>query len=536
MKKEKLQSSVLSVSGFLVFLGILAAVNFIAGFIFFRLDLTSNRIYSLSKFSKQLVKSLDDPVIIKAYFSKELPPQYDAYKKYLQQLLDEYKVYSKGNVTVNFVRYDDDKKFEMEAQRQDIPPLRFDQMSHDKYEVQVAYMGLAIHYIDKREVIPVIKSIQGLEYDITSRIRRLVSSEKTKVGFLTGHGEIDIFEGQDELQEIVERDYEIFKADLQGATTFPADMACLLVIGPAEKLSETDLFAVDQYLMNGKPAAVCAGLKKADLDSFRVETPAEGLGIENLTAHYGVIFKEGLVIDPQCQRIAVTQQQGFFSIQNIVDFMYVPQIVRISNDNPMIKDLNSLSLPFVSPLEINLDAQPEVTATELLSSSKHSWIQEKVGSINPFERLAPPEAGIRGEKLLGVILEGSWRSYYKKNTPPSNVDTEQIIKQGSKTRLVVIGTGAMFESGMPAEKSNFTFLVNMIDWLTQDEGLIAIRSKGVAYQAIEELSSIKRTVFKWLNILLMPFGIAGLGLFTWRRRKKYKEHIALKYKAGEYVN
>lgn len=533
MKRQQIQRSILSISGFLVLIGILIAVNFIASFILFRFDLTRNRIYSLSRFSKKLVRELEDPVIIKVYFSQTLPPQYKEYRKYLERLLDEYKVYSKGNVKVEFVKYEDPKKFETEAQRQGIPPLQFPQITRDKYEVQVGFMGLTIIYIDSREVIPVVKGIQGLEYDITSRIRKLVSTEKTKVGFLIGHGEVDVLANQGELAQAIQRDYEIKREDLQGATTVSHDIECLLLIGPEKEYSDTDLYAIDQFLMQGKPVGFFIGHMKADLDAFRVETLS--LGIDKLIEQYGVKIQQGLVVDPQCQRIAISQRHGMFAIQNIVDFQYVPRVIRITSDNPMIKDLNAISFPFVNPLEVNLDNQPDVKATGLFKSSKHSWVKDRVYTINPFEQLIPPEAEKRKEHLLGVVLEGSWRSYYEKEKTPENILPEDIIKQGNPTRMIVVGTGGIFSSALPLEPENFVFFSNVLDWLTQDEGLIAIRSKGISYQAIGEISLLKRSLFKWSNFLLIPLCMAGFGVFRWRRRKADKEKKALRYKAGKDV-
>lgn len=533
MKKEQLKTSFLSISGFLLFMGILVAVNFIGTFVFMRFDLTRNRIYSLSSFSKELVRSLEDPVVIKVYFSPGLQPPYSAYRQYLHQLLNEYKVYSRGMLKVDFVHYADQKKFQSEAQRQGIPPLRFDQVKQDKYEVQIAFMGLTINYIDSRETIPVIKSINGLEYDITSRIRRLISTEKTKIGFLAGHDEVDVLANNDDLAQDIQRDYDIFRADLQGATTFPHDMACLIAIGGESALSETDLFAIDQYLMQGKPLALFPSQHKADLEAFRVSR--QKTGIEKLIEHYGVRIQKGMVIDPQCQRIAISQRQGIFSIQNIVDFVYVPRVITMIGDNPMIKDLSSLSVPFVSPLEIDLKEQPDVEASELLRSSKYSWINDRVYTINPFEKQVPPTPGQRKEHLLGVVLKGSWKSYYEKNKQPDQIDTDDLILKSGETRIIVVGSGGVFDSAMPLEPANFTFFVNMLDWLTQDVGIVAIRSKGVNYQVIGETSALFRGIFKVLNVFLVSIVMAGFGLFRWRRRKNWKERIALKFKAGEYV-
>ncbi|MBD3272306.1 MAG: hypothetical protein GF384_07200, partial [Elusimicrobia bacterium] len=334
LKEQKVKTTVLSLTSFLIFIGILITVNIISHFIFTRFDLTRNQIYSLSKFSKKIVRSLEDPIVIKAYFSNNLPQPYKSYREYLKQLLDEYEIYAKGNISVDFVSYDDPKKFEQEAQRQGIPPLRFDQVEHDKYEVQVAYMGLTINYIDKREVIPIVRSAEGLEYDITSRIRRLVAGEKTTFGMVVGNDELDPFDNQEDFSTVIQRDYEIKRIDLTRSTTVPADVDCLLMIRPRETLSDYTLYAIDQYIMSGKPVGFFVSSYEADLQAFRASPITTG--VEKLVEHYGVSFEKGVVVDPQCQRIAVSQRQGIFSIQNIVDFMYVPRVVDIASDNPMV--------------------------------------------------------------------------------------------------------------------------------------------------------------------------------------------------------
>ena len=164
-------------------------INLIGRNVFKRFDLTENKMYSLSSSSKSVVSKIDDIFIIKVYFSNDLPAQYSNNKRYLQDILEEYTAYSSGNLRFEFYSPDDDEKLGEDAQKYGIQPVQLQVIENDKVEIKKVYMGLILLYEDKREVIPVIQTSTGLEYDITTKIKSMVETNKSTVGIVSLDGQ-----------------------------------------------------------------------------------------------------------------------------------------------------------------------------------------------------------------------------------------------------------------------------------------------------------------------------------------------------------
>ena len=145
-------------------------INLIGRNWFLRFDLTDNKMYSLSSSSKSVVQKIDDLFTIKVYFSADLPAQYSNNKRYLQDILEEYTAYSSGNLRFEFYSPENEEQIAEDAQKYGIQPVQLQVIENDKVEIKKVYMGLVLLYEDKREVIPVIQTSTGLEYDITTKI------------------------------------------------------------------------------------------------------------------------------------------------------------------------------------------------------------------------------------------------------------------------------------------------------------------------------------------------------------------------------
>ena len=168
--------------------GILIVANVLGTNLFIRLDLTGRGIYSLSSASKDVVRSLDDRLTIKAYFSDDLPAQAVSISRFVKDKLDDYQAYGRQKIHFEFIDPSSDEELEQEALAFGIQPIRAQVIERDKLEVKLVYMALVFMYQDRTEVIPFVQQTAGLEYDITTAIRRVSQESLPVVGFLTGHG------------------------------------------------------------------------------------------------------------------------------------------------------------------------------------------------------------------------------------------------------------------------------------------------------------------------------------------------------------
>ncbi|MDE2799934.1 MAG: GldG family protein, partial [Gemmatimonadota bacterium] len=225
----------------LVALGNLVSRNF-----FFRLDLTENRIYSLSPSSKVILEKIDDFLTAKVYFSENLPGQYGNTRRYLQDILEEYAAYSDGNFRFEFYRPDDDEKLALDAQKSGIQPVQLQVLENDKFEVKRIYMGMVLLYGDKREVLPVIQTTTGLEYEITTRIKKLVDDNRSVVGVANTGASAPAME---RVSARLREAYDVRSVFLGAGV--PDDIEMLLVNGVVDSLSEDALGALRNYINSG---------------------------------------------------------------------------------------------------------------------------------------------------------------------------------------------------------------------------------------------------------------------------------------------
>ena len=224
-----------SQTGILLAGGILVLVNLIGLSQFLRLDFTDDKVYSLSEASKDLVRSLNDPVTITAFYTADLPAQYAANRRFLKDKLDDYRAYGGANVQYRFVDPGDDEELQAEALRYQIQPVQIQVLEENSVQLKNAYMGIAIQYESKREIIPLVQDPSSLEYDLTSAIRRMTRERKPVVGFLGGHGEPDPAEDMLTLYEGLGKNYDPRTIEASELTQ-EDEPDVLLIVAPTDTL------------------------------------------------------------------------------------------------------------------------------------------------------------------------------------------------------------------------------------------------------------------------------------------------------------
>nr|HPR18380.1 GldG family protein [Candidatus Cloacimonadota bacterium] len=176
----------------IIFIAIIIFLNLVSISVFGRLDLSRGHIYALSKSSRDAVRHLEDRMVIKAYFSKNLPGEYADTRRLIQDKLSEYKAYSKGKLRFEFIDPADEEDLKKEAQENGIYPASMRVIQNDKFEVREVYMGLTFFYQGKKESLPLIQDTRGMEYDITKTIKKITSAGLKKVAFFPKQEEAQV--------------------------------------------------------------------------------------------------------------------------------------------------------------------------------------------------------------------------------------------------------------------------------------------------------------------------------------------------------
>ena len=517
----------LSVAGAALTAAALAFLNLVSARVHLRADFSSGRIYSLSAGSRRILSGLADPLEVRAYFSKGLPPQFAASRAYVQDILSEYRSASRGMIRWRFIDVDRDEAGKREALKEGIAPVEFNVVTREKYELREGFMGLVLQYADKKEALPVVSKPESLEYDLTSAILRLTRPARKVIGILSSHGAIGPEGLARPLRDSLERHYELRPVDmrlLEPGAAIPPEVEGLLVLGPTERLSEAQLYALDQFLLSGRPLALCVDVKRADFSSFMASPNDAGL-LDWLKAQ-GISLKLNFVLDLQSQKVQITQSRGWFMVANIVDYPLFVVSNDLDNDHPITRGLNALTFPLVSPISAE---RPSGSLLTLARSSKHSWLRSAWArgvafSISPLQNPTPSEGDAKGPFTLAVALEDRFESYFSAaRKPPAEADPKVFIARSAKpARLLVVGTSRFASPDMPAGNAGPVFLMNIVDWLAQESDLASIRSKTAVYRPLLEVTPALKTVIRWANILLPSLLVVAFGLYRLKRRRSQR--------------
>ncbi len=515
---------------------ILAVINLFSARHFHRFDLTHNKEYTLSKSSKRVVAGLEDLLTIKAYFSEKLPPYMTNFRRQVKDLLEEYQTYSKGNLRVEFIDPKDDPRLARTLQFQGIPQVQLNILERDKYQVINAYLGMSIEYEDRREVIPVVRNLKDLEYDITSAIVKVTSAQVRPIGLLTNNPRVDLKKDYRSLTEALERQYTVRYIDLTQTKTIPRNLAALIIISPQD-FTDKQLYDLDQFVMNGGKLICLVDTVEFEEDALNASVKVPN--ITSLLEHYGINVHSDLVADLRSHSMG-SFNTGFVSFTMPYPFFVKVTRKGLAQDNQIVSKLESLVLPWASSVEANEAAAQGLEVAQLASTTPFAISQQAPFNLNPQQRLRPKKEDV--EQLpLAVLVNGKFTSYFKDKpipeeptqpeaTPPSpRPDEPQTITESSETQILVVGN-ARFTSDRHLFQfpSNLVFMQNAIDWMALGEDLIGIRAREVTDRPLRELSDAQKATVRYLDtlgasVLVIVFGLGCIVLK--RRKRRYYETL-----------
>jgi gliding-associated putative ABC transporter substrate-binding component GldG len=517
---------------FLTLCGILILVNFISTRSFIRWDFTRAHAYSLAKVSKQYMRDLNDPMTVKAFFTKNLPAPYNSNARYLRDLLEDYRTYSRGKFNFQFVDPAEDPSLQKEATTLGVYQIQLTAVQRDKFEQKNGYMGLAVIYQDRKEVIPLIQDTNGLEYQLTSAIKKLLQKETKVIGVTQGYGEPGLTENLENFRQMLAKNYEIIPVDLS-VGGIPERVSTLLVAGPTKLLPDDKLYALDQFLRSGRNVAMLAPMLKADPRTTMQAQPVFS-GLSRLLNAWGVSVQPNLIYDMQCQRISVAQRGPGFIMQNIVPYPPFPLVTDINRENPINQNLESYTLPFISSLALNEGVlkNNSLKGEVLAKSSPRAWEQKNFFMLSP-QFIQPPQPNELHTFDLIAAVSGKFPSAFSPDKLPQasrKGDTVPgFLPEAKPARLLVVGCADLLSNDFmnPRNTDQISqFALNAMDWVAQDPVLIEIRNKGLAPVPLAGVGDGQRRLVKYFNMIGLPLLVALGGLLMWRRFQVRRLSIA----------
>jgi len=514
----------------IIFVGIIIFLNLVSLSIFKRFDFSRGKIYSLTKASKESVKDLEDKLVIKAYYSKNLPGEYADARRFAEDLLSEYQAYSHGKLRFEFIDPSNEDKLKQDAQKYQIMPSQMQVRENEKIEIREVYMGLVMLYQDKSETIPLIQNSRGMEYDLTRTIKKVTSAGLKKIAFfqteepiaqpIPGYPQADEFTT---IRQYIGESYEVKVTTL--AEPVAKDVSMLLFSGVSDSLSTDQLYNLDQYLMNGGNILMFQERIAVELQQQKAEIINSNLF--ELLQSYGVQIKKNLVSDANCNQIGVQQNRGIIRMNVPVSYPFLPIIHNVNKENIIVKNLDQLLLFFAS--EVNGEiTNPEVSFEPLLYTSDNSgetaWPNIDIG-IQNFMNKDIRSMLLEERKTVAGIYTGTFRSPFAGNPELGDVKTETTDGK----ILLLADSDFIKNSAGSGVKGNLDFVLNAVDYMASESTLIQIRSRETDYKPLKEISSGAKKFIRWLNILLPSLLLIIIGIVRYRRELVRRKHIGELY-------
>jgi gliding-associated putative ABC transporter substrate-binding component GldG len=533
----------------LIFIGILAAANVLASFLFFRWDLTQEKRYTISDATKKLLQNLDEQVTIKVYMTGDFPAGFERLERAIQETLESFSDYGGVNLAYRFIEPKDSKVQEELIQKGLIPTNLFANEDGKRTE-RLVFPGAILVYDGKEYPVQLLKgnssasseerlnqSYEGVEFELASAIRRLTQKERKRVGILVGHTKVPPQRFSDFLANL-QQNYDLY-FDVQNPDSW--EKGDLLVIPkPDTPFTDDEKYRLDQFVMRG--GKLLMFIDGARVDSISLEgTFAQplDLNLDDLLFKYGCRVNQNLVKDLSCAMIPLNVgNMGDKPQIKPMPWRFFPLINNFGK-HPIVRNLDAIYTRF--PSTIDTVEAPGIVKTPLLLTSKYTQIRKAPALVayNEARQQPDPKDYNTGEKDIAVLLEGSFTSLFNNRLLPNDPRTATFIGKGKPTKMIVVSDGDLivndidYKRGAPlplgydrlSEKTfaNKDFALYALDYLMDSEGLITARNKQVTLRPLDKLRlKEERTQWQLLNLLgpLAFIGILG-GVWQWWRKRKY---------------
>ncbi|MBL7968807.1 MAG: gliding motility-associated ABC transporter substrate-binding protein GldG [Prolixibacteraceae bacterium] len=545
---------------------IILPVVYASGQWFFRIDLTAEKRYSITKVSKSVVERLEKPVNITLYLDGELPAGLRKLKTSIEEKIADYNAFSSEPIHLMVFdpyRITDKKsqqKFFEELVALGIQPTNSHQNTDRGSVTRMIFPGAVIEYGDQKIGVNLLKnnqeahaevnlnnSIESLEYEFTSAFANLLSGEKHRIAFLDGHGELNEHETHD-FAESLNTKYEVSRITAPQLNGNASKFKVVVIANPTKAFPELDKFYLDQYLMEGGRLMWLVDPVSVSLDSLSngLTTLAfpQNLNLDDQLFRYGVRLNSNLIQDVDCLMIPVnTAPEGAPASFKPAPWYFSPLLIP-SDSHVIGRNMNRVKAEFVSSID-TVGKQQSVKKSVILSSSPYSLVSQTPLEVSLASINNPPDRRLFNQpsQPIGLLLEGTFTSVYKNRMVDSfGVTTSAVKNESQPTKMIVFADGNLMANqyrlvnGVPEYRElgfdryskqvfgNKAFLLNAINYLADDEGFMDLRARTFKIRLLDKVR-LKEGKLTWqlINVILPLVIVSVFGaVYVYLRRRKYK--------------
>ena len=551
----------------LLVLAMVVLVNVLASFFYTHLDLTEDKRFTLSDSSVEMIDKVDDNIFVQVLLDGKLEAGFKRLRNSTKDMLTEFNSIN-SNIQFEFVDPNEGNVSKINRTREElknvgIVPTRVSIMDGKETVEKFIYPYAIITRGDRKVYVSLLEeqrvgvpnelilnnSVSLLEYKLTDGVYKSLRREKPNVVFTTGNGEMQEIETA-YLEQVLKEHYDTGRINIDSLFQISQEADVLIVAKPKAKISQRTQFILDQYLMNGGNIIWLIDRYNVNIDSVAryknyVPEPIEN-GLDDMFFKYGIKIKDNLVLDLESSTIPqVVGEQGGKPQFEFFKWFYHPLLLA-ATDNPIVKNLDRINMFFPSTIE-TLPTKLPLERTTLLRSSEYSRYQVYPMRLS-FEilRYDPiPEKFDKGPQDVAVLVEGNFDSYFKNRVSENMLSTLQQINAEFKEKSLhakqLFISDADFIKNIynretqqispvgfnPWEqkvyKGNQDFIVNAIDYMIDDFGLVDARSKEVKLHLLNTVKAKEESGYwQMLNIVLPLIVLALFGFgYNYLRKRKY---------------
>jgi ABC-2 type transport system permease protein len=565
-----------SIAQYFIHLAIIFLASYIFSVGFVRLDLTSEKKYSLTPASIELMESLDNKILVRVYLKGDYPADFKRLENATRELLEELRSYSNGNLEFVFINPSESsnkkerEKFYGDLIKSGLVYTNLPIETSDGVQEKIIFPGalvslgekeVALQILKSRERLPnavmINQSVNNLEYEFSSAIRKLMVAKKMRIGFVDGHGELDGIEVEDFTEALLEH-YNVGRVKINDdinslssvidQKSYRQNLYDLLIVAkPRLEFSDKDRFILDQYIMRGGKMIWLLDGVNAEMDSLRMSQQSIALPnkvrLSDMLFSYGARINNDLILDKTCAPIMLNVGNFGDQAQMKMFPWYFYPILIPTLSHPIVSNID----PILSQFSSSIDGVGDnsIKKTVLLESSPLSRTYNAPARVNLAIVNSPMDFSMNANpyRPVAMLLQGEFESFFKYSLPPAIRDAEVIDfrEKSANNQMIVVSDGDIIRNPINKSQNRFyplgydknagrivygnkDFLMNAVNFLLSDQQLISIRSKSITLRKLN-IEKVKSEYAFWqlFNLTLPILIIIILGLIlNGYRKKKYK--------------
>lgn len=527
----------------------------------FRIDLTAEKRYSLNTITKQLLQKQKHPISVELYLNGKLPAGLNDFRNAIIEKTEDLNAYSSQRIfikAVDIYKIEDNKKRNKTIENlinAGIEPINLGHKTTEGLSTKQIFPGvilksnnkiLTINLLNNNSMLSaeenIKQSVELLEYEFARALKKLQQNEKLRIAFLDKPGNASIYETSD-LRFALSENYEV--GDIKAAGLSASDSVhTLIVAAPTQKFTEEEKIQIDQFAMNGGRILWCIDPVYVSIDSlskgFSTLAFEKGLNLRDQLFRYGIRINPDILQDAFCLEYPInTAPHGQAAKFTPAPFYYSP--LALPNPNHQLsRNLNNVMLEFAS--SIDPVAQNNTNITPILATSPYARSVNTPAEVSLYTATNPPDKRLFNQPNIpiGMLIEGDFESAFK-NRITSNLNFENIKEQCTNNKMIVIADGDIIKNDVRNRNGNVQiqplgydkyseqifgnkdFLVNCINYLTDDQGIMSIRSNVIKMRLLDKVKIRDQKIYWQIINTMSPiaFFVLFAIVFSILRKRKY---------------